>query len=327
MVRLILLVGLGLFLVFGIVYGAFIQQDLQFKEFSTGPITTLAPAGWSMKQGRNRGWERIHFQDGASWLTLAYYADKEVGPDHLERLRSEIRGYALQFPLRVYDDGYYYLFAWGKSKRRFLAIFTHRGVPWWIESGTYRSTHRVYKEVLDRALLHLRIDGEPVSAGLASGIEAIDGEIGIWYVQGERFWLAFMMASGLLTMGLMGLITWLSGRPAKADQFLQETITRQSAGTDVSVRGRGGYKLQSCALYLTDARLVAFGLFRPILDLRHDQDEEVDLSSGDSRFFGMPYLQVIRRKGARITYRFFLHDAETWALEVHDRRRGARRSL
>jgi hypothetical protein len=53
----------------------------------------------------------------------------------------------------------------------------------------------------------------------------------------------------------------------------------------------------------------------------------VDISSGTSRFFGMSYLQVICRKNARITYRFFLHDAEIWALEIYDRRRGARRGL
>jgi hypothetical protein len=39
------------------------------------------PAGGSMKQSRQRGWEIIRFRDAASWLALAYYADKDEGPD------------------------------------------------------------------------------------------------------------------------------------------------------------------------------------------------------------------------------------------------------
>jgi len=325
MAWIILLAGLGLFLVFGIIYTGFIHQDIHFREFSIGPVRTMAPEGWSIKKSRQREWEIVHFKHGASWLTVAYYADKEAGPDYLERIRRGIKGYEFYRQLRVYSDGYYYLFAQGKNKRRFLAIFTHRGVPWWIESGTYRSTHRIYKEVLDRALLHLRIDGEAVGADLALGIKAIDREVGIRYIQGEGFWLLFMLAPGFLIMGFMILITWLAGRPGRASQFSDETITRKAFNTDVSVRGPGGYKLCTCSLYLTDTRLVAFGVFRPIFELRHFQDREVEISSGMSRFFGMPYLQVVRKKNTRIRHRFFLHDAEMWALEVRDRRRVALR--
>ena len=325
MARITLLVGAGLFFLFGGIYTFLIRQDIQFKEFSRGPLATIVPSGWSVKQSRHKGWETVGFQDGVSWLMLAYYAEKEADPDYLDRIHKGMKGYALHRPLRIYTDGYYYLFARGKNRRRFLAIFTHRGVPWWIESGTHRSTHRIYKEVLDRALLRLRIDGEAVRADLASEIEAIDRETGIRYVQGDTVWLLFIMTPGLLAMGLMGAISWLGGRPARPDQFSEETITRQALSTDMSIKGRGGYNLRACSLYLTDARLAAFGLFRPVMELRHDKDGEVEISSGRSRFFGMPYLQVVRKGRRRVRYRFFLNDAQMWVMEVNDRRRVAGR--
>ncbi len=320
--RIILLMGLGMFILLGSIYTIFIRQEIQFKVIFLGPIETVVPAGWAMKQIMRRGWEIYRFQKGTSWLQLAHYTGKDADPGYLARIRRGIKGYALQRQFRIYTDGWYYIFTPAKNKRRFLAIFTHRGEPWWMESRTYRSTHRIYKEVLDRALLHLRIDGDPVSADLASEIEAIDREIGIWYVQGEKFWLLFMIAPGFLIMGIMGLITWLAGRPASSDKFLGETVIREAVGTDLSLKGLKGYKLYTCSLYLTDTRLVAFGLFRSILDIRHDQDGDMEISSGTSRFFGMPYLQVIRKRRTRITYRFFLHDAEIWAMEVQKSRRG-----
>ncbi|MBW2148536.1 MAG: hypothetical protein JRI22_16090 [Deltaproteobacteria bacterium] len=325
MFRVMLLVGLGLFILFGAIYAGVIREEIQFKEISLGPVTTMVPTGWSMKRSHRRGWEIFTFRKGTSWLQLAQYEAKDADPGYLDRLRRGIKGYAFQRPFRVYTDGWYYIFTPAKNRRRFLAIFTHRGAPWWIESRTYRSTHRRYKEVLDRALLHLRIDGEPVSAGLAVEIKAIDREIGIWYVQGEKFWLLFMFAPGLLITGIMGLITWLAGRPARSDRLLGETVIREASGTDLSMKGFKGYKLYTCSLYLTGTRLVAFGLFRTVLDIRHDQDGGTEISSGMSRFFGMPYLQVVRKTGARIRYRFYLHDAQMWAMDVQERRRGIRR--
>jgi hypothetical protein len=293
MMRIIVLMGGVVTVLVGIIYIVFIRQNIQLKELSIGRVTTVVPANWSMNRSRQKGWEMVRFHDGTSLLRFAWNTEKEAGQDYLDNIHRGLKGYAFYRRVRIYNDGYYYIFSEGKNSRRFLAIFTHRSVPWWIESRTQRSTHRIYKEVLDRALVHLRIDGEPVSPELASEIEAIDREIGIRYVQGDTFWLLFMFAPLLMTMGIMGLITWLGGRPARKDKFQEETIIREAPGTDVSMKGRGEYKLSTCCLYLTDKRLVAFGVRRPIMEIWHHEDADLEVTTGMSRFFGMPYLQII----------------------------------
>jgi len=92
-----------------------------------------------------------------------------------------------------FDQTVFCLGAVGRGDRRYRYVLRQGTLVVDLHMHSPRSSHIVYKKVLDEALLNLRLDGRASNHVLAQALQELNGRISPRWAQGNTFWLLFFI--------------------------------------------------------------------------------------------------------------------------------------
>lgn len=136
----------------------------------------------------------------------------DAGRTYLQVLASNTPNLRLMEEVPAFDSTIFCLGSVGRGDRRYRYLVHSGGIIVDLHMHSPYSSHLVYKEVLDKALLSLRIDGECSNHILDQALSALSNRISPRWAQGNVFWLVFFLALPNGIMMIILLVLTLSGR-------------------------------------------------------------------------------------------------------------------
>jgi hypothetical protein len=111
----------------------------------------------------------------------------------------------------AFDSTIFCLGAVGRGQRWYRYLIQSGDMVVDLSMHSPHSSHIVYKEVLDKAFLNLRIDGVTSNHIVAQAVEEINGRVSPRWAQGNIFWLIFFVALPNGIMLILLLVFRLAG--------------------------------------------------------------------------------------------------------------------
>jgi hypothetical protein len=127
----------------------------------------------------------------------------EAGRTYLQILASNTPNMRLREEVPAFDSTIFCLGAVGRGDRRYRYLVHSGDTIVDLNMHSPHSSHIVYKKVLDKALLSLRVDGQSSNHILGQALADISDQISPRWAQGNVFWLVFFLA---LPNGIMLII-------------------------------------------------------------------------------------------------------------------------
>lgn len=313
--KIALLVFMALSCIFWAIDEFALFHEIKYRSFESGNLSTLVPSGWKTTISDKRSWKIHEFTAKDAWFRISWTLNNDLPKEKIEGFFKKLRQKSF-YPLKIYEDGDFILVTKGFTYRRFIVAFSKDGRIFWFESGAAKIPQKAVKDILDTALLNLCVNGAKPRPRLALHLEEINRRL-LWkYMQSRKIYQNIMLAISLAVPLLIIGFSRLGGRGVKPSKLQGEVIVREATHCHVMVKTFAGTKINSCSVYLTDRRLVAFSLLRKVAEVDHRTDLAEEIKTGYSRFVGSEYLQISIRRAIGITYRFYLPDVMIWKMEL-----------
>jgi hypothetical protein len=124
----------------------------------------------------------------------------EAGRTYIQLLASNTPNVRFMEEVPAFDSTIFCLGSVGRGDRRYRYLVHSGDIVVDLHMHSSNSSHIVYKEVLDKALLNLRIDGQSSNHILEQALNGLSDRSSPRWSQGNVFWLIFMIA---LPTGIM----------------------------------------------------------------------------------------------------------------------------
>ncbi len=283
----------------------FLLQPVPYKEYQGDGFTCTVPAGSPGLLFEEYGWHKHNFA-GKRDLYISHRSLEGSFQEEVELLGKHLQGAAFQKRIRVFDDGWFFLFARGKSWRKYIYLFPVGQEVFWVESATRHSTMLTYKEVADRVVTSLDVGGRTCDPSLPGVIEEVNREI-LRYSQSPRLLFSILAASMIgLTVFVGGILSLAGSIPSLPSGQIP---IRQEGRIYLVTRSKWKYQGTMGALVLTSEALILYYFRRPICSLSRGEQEK--LSLGDKR--GKSFLEI--QEGKK-TFQIHVSDPHAWLNEI-----------
>lgn len=285
LLKILLIILAAIFLFELVIFRSIIPQEPDWVEFMGDSITCLVPEG---QEGTwlQDGWQKNRFYGTAGDL---YVSSRIFDGPPLEAL-----AYFEQYitpifsrEIEVIGPGKFYIQRYGKG-RRYIYLFVAGDRLFWVENTKGSSSLRFYKNVLDKVVESLKVDGQGVSPEFGEAVREINQQIGL-HSQTETMLLAFMLGLPMMLIFLIALpITIFIGR---LPEFDREKPERTEANLFAWVRTPMRFQGTLVSVALFKDRLEVYSWRRPLLVISRNEGtiervagkNKIEVASGNRR--------------------------------------------
>jgi len=226
-------------------------------------------------------WHKHSFSEKGE-LYISHYRFQGTFEEELEKLGQYLKGAVFQQEIKIFDNGRFFLYARGKSWRKYVYVFSCDKEIFWVENSIGSSTLLTYKEVADRVVTTMKISGKDPDSALAAAITDINKQI-VRYTQSPAVLLGIigfvLLATTLI---LPASLIYLGGMVPDLEGT---TIIRKERWVYVVIRGPLKYKGTFGTLVLSMEGLTLYYFRRPLLSLSREAGEQVSVGMKGGKSF------------------------------------------
>ncbi len=283
----------------------FFLRPVIYTEYQGDGFTCLVPADSQVMVFEEQEWHKHHFT-GKGTLYISHRALKGTFEEEVEQLGKHLQGAVFQQEIEIFEDGWFFLFAGGKSWRKYIYLFSVGQEVFWVENLSRYSTLLTYKEVVDRVVATLNVHGRDSNYNLPIAIKDINRGI-VRYSQSPVLFFSLMAAIMLgLLVFIAGLFSFAGSMPSLDPG---QMVIRQEKWVYVTIRGPWKYKGTTGALVLTTEALTLYYFRRPMMTLSRGDIEKISL--GEKK--GKSFLMIQEDNGS---FQIQVADARLWMSEI-----------
>jgi len=283
----------------------FFMRPVTYSEYRGDGFTCLVPAGESPMVFEEYGWQK-HYFTGKGSLYISHRTFEGTFDEEVERLGRHLHGAAFQKKIAVFDDGWFFLYARGRSRRKYIYLFSVGQEVFWVENATSHSTLLTYKEVADRVVTSLTVNGRNSEPDLPVHISHINREI-IRHTQGPLLLFGVIGGIMLIIPAVLAVVFVIAGLPPSLPPGRMPIM--QEKNVYITIRGPWKYKGTVGCLVLTPDALTLYCFKRPMLTISKEDIGKISLE--ETR--GKPFLAIMQN-GTR--FHINVADARMWMTAV-----------
>jgi hypothetical protein len=217
--KIILIIFFLVTLVFVFVFYKILAIEFEYQPFHFDNIQCLIPSNLKPVPYSKNHWQGKNAFNSSQTHWIYIVRKKHRPPAPLEnyfnkddKIKSLIINNDLVFGIR----------AAGKSYRRYVYIFYYRNFAYWIESGTKSSSLLLIKEIADKILTSIKIDGKIPIATPDSILKKTTSFVTPRYSQSFTFFVFVLVGMLILTYGIVVVIFYFSNKEPK--EFLEQPL-------------------------------------------------------------------------------------------------------
>ena len=286
-------------------FAFFFARPVSYVEYSGDDFQCMVPAGSAELVFEEDGWNKNYFSEKGE-LYISHYRFQGTFDEELQKLGTYLKGAVFQQDVKIFDNGRFFLYAHGKSWRKYLYLFSCGQEIFWVENTSRHSTLLTYKEVADRAVITMKIRGRGSDASLTAVVSEINGKI-IRYAQSPVLLLGILGAVFLATtLVLPGILIYAGGIVPALEEG---KIIRMERRVYVSIRSPWTYKGTYGTLVLTTEGLALYYFRRPMVTFGKGEGNRVSLGEKGGKSF------LVVQKGKQ-TFRIYATDPYLWMNDI-----------
>ena len=280
-------------------------RPVTYTEYHGRDFQCMVPTGSTALVFEENGWDKNVFS-GKGELYISHYRFEGTFDQELQTLSKYLKGAVFQQDVQVFDNGRFFLYAHGKSWRKYLYLFSCGQEIFWVENTSRHSTLLTYKEVADRAVVTMKIGGRGSDASLPAAIAEVNGKI-VRYTQSPGLLLALLGASFLATTLVLPAVLIYVGGVVPALEESQ--IIRMERWVYVSTRAPWTYKGTYGTLVLTTEGMTLYYSRWSLVSVARGEGSRVSLGEKRGRSF------MVVQEGKK-TFRIFVAEPYLWMNDI-----------
>ncbi len=254
---------------------------VSYKEYRGDGFSCMVPADSDAEIFQEFDWHKHYFSKKGEIYISHYWFDGTF-EEELTKLRKHLKGTAFEQEVKIFDNGWFFLYAKGRAWRRYIYLFSYEKEIFWVENLCRTSTLSTYKEVADKIITTMKIKGRSTDISLPATIADINKKI-VRHTQSPDLFLSILGAILLATTLLFPALLFYLGGAIPASGL--NTILRKERWVYVTIRAKLKYKGTFGSLVLTPEGLTLYYFKKPLLSILRGEGDKVSLEEKKGKVF------------------------------------------